>query len=100
MISELRLNGVRVRNETTVRVEVLLHSKVGSNSWRAHIRPAGNVQVGDRLRFGDTSENPACFLSFLDADIVEKIGDRVLLAFHFTGAALDDALDRLGETHS
>jgi S-adenosylmethionine:tRNA ribosyltransferase-isomerase len=100
MISELRLNGVRVRNETTVRVEVLLHSKAGGNSWRALIRSAGNVEVGDRLRFGDASENSACCLSFLDADIVEKIDDQVLLAFHFTGVALDDALDRLGETHS
>jgi hypothetical protein len=32
----------------------------------------------------------------LDADVVEKHGEIVLLSFHFTGVALDDALDRMG----
>ncbi|MDI9850156.1 UbiX family flavin prenyltransferase [Rhodoblastus sp. 17X3] len=31
------------------------------------------------------------------AEIIEKNSDTVLLSFHFTGAALDDALDRLAE---
>ncbi len=95
---ELRLNGFRVRKDSSARVEARLHARESDNSWRARIRPAERVEVGDRLRFGDTSESPACFLAFLDADIVEKDGDSVLLSFHFTGAALDEALDRLGET--
>ena len=95
MTRSLRLTGVRVRNETSIRVEVILVAKVGEDSWRARIDPAERVDVGDRLRFGDTSENPACFLAFLDADVVEKKGDAALLSFHFTGGALDDALARL-----
>ena len=49
------------------------------------------------MRFGDASENPACLLALLDADVIEKDGETVLLLFHFTGAALDDALDRIGQ---
>jgi S-adenosylmethionine:tRNA ribosyltransferase-isomerase len=94
--TNLRLAGIRVRNETSIGVEAILVTKVSENSWRALIHPADRVDVGDRLRFGDTSENPACFLAFLDADVVEKHGENVLLSFHFTGGALDEALVRLG----
>ena len=98
MTRSLRLTGVRVRNETSIRVEVILVAKVGEDSWRARIDPAERVDVGDRLRFGDTSENPACFLAFLDADVVEKNGETAMLSFHFTGGALDDALVRLNHS--
>ncbi|WP_296713278.1 hypothetical protein [Rhodoblastus sp.] len=97
MRPERRLSGIRVRNEAFVRIEALFQAREGENLWRAQIRPAEMVQVGDRLRFGDSSENLACFLGFLDAEIVEKNSDTVLLSFHFTGAALDEALDRLAE---
>ncbi len=97
MLAELRLIGIRARNEAQVRIEAVLISQDGENAWRARIQPAEKVEVGDRLRFGETSENVACFLGFLDADVSEKNGDQVLLSFHFTGAALDDALLRLGD---
>ncbi len=100
MKTELRLSGVRIRNETIVRVEAILLMKEGENCWRVRIQPAEKMEVGDRLRFGDTSESLACLLSFLDADIMEMNGDDAMLSFHFTGSALDDALDRLGETTS
>jgi S-adenosylmethionine:tRNA ribosyltransferase-isomerase len=98
MKAYIRLTGVRVRNETLVTIEAILRAKESENSWRASVQPTGRVEVGDRLRFGDTSENPACFLAFLDADVVERNREHVLLSFHFTGVALDDVLDRLPET--
>lgn len=98
MKAGLRLNGVRFRNQSSARVEAILCVKESENSWRARIRPSESIEGGDRLRFGDASESPACFLAFLDADIVEKDSDSVLLSFHFTGAALDEALERLSET--
>jgi S-adenosylmethionine:tRNA ribosyltransferase-isomerase len=83
-----------------VRIEAILLARENENRWRARILPAEIVQVGDRLRFGDTSGSPACFLAFLDADIIEGNGDNALLSFHFTGTALEEALDRLGDTPS
>lgn len=94
MTPERRLAGIRVRNEAFVKIEALCHARESENLWRAQIRPAEVVRVGDRLRFGDASENLACFLGFLDAEIVERNGDNVLLSFHFTGAALGDALSQ------
>ena len=97
MINGRRLKGIRTRNEAMARIEAVLQSPVGDNSWRVRIQYADRVQVGDRLRFGETSENLACLLGFLDADVIEKDGDQFLLSFHFTGAVLEDALRRLGE---
>ena len=97
MSPQRRLTGIRVRNEAFVRIEAVFHARESENLWRARIEQAEMVEVGDRLRFGDASENLACFLGFLDAEIVEKNDDNFLLSFHFTGAALDDALERLAE---
>lgn len=95
MIRNLRLCGLRFRAGESFRIEVFLLAKADEQSWRARILPASAIEVGDRLRFGESSESMACLLGFLDADIVEKTGDEALLAFHFTGAALDEALERL-----
>jgi S-adenosylmethionine:tRNA ribosyltransferase-isomerase len=92
-----RLTGVRIRNDLSIRVEAVLVRKESEDSWRARLHSADVIESGDRLRFGDATENPACLLAFLDADVIEKNGETVLLSFHFTGAALDDALDRLGQ---
>lgn len=96
MTAGLRLGGLRFRGEAVAPIEAILIARETENSWRAKIRPADRVAIGDRLRFGETAESLACFLGFLDADVVEKHDDVVLLSFHFTGAALDDALLRLG----
>ncbi len=100
MTAGLRLSGIRTRDGRMVRIEAILLARDNENRWRARILPAEIVQVGDRLRFGDTSGSPACFLAFLDADIIEGDGDNALLSFHFTGTALEEALVRLGDTPS
>ena len=96
MTAGLCLDGIRVRNETVIRIETVLIEREDNHCWRARILPTETVEVGDRLRFGDTTESLACFLGFLDAEIIEKKGDTVRLSFQFTGPALDDALSRLG----
>jgi S-adenosylmethionine:tRNA ribosyltransferase-isomerase len=98
MTTGLSLSGIRTRDGRMVRINAILLARENENCWRARILPAEIVQVGDRLRFGDTSGSPACFLAFLDADIIEGNGDDALLSFHFTGTALEEALDRLGDT--
>ncbi|MFT4097692.1 MAG: tRNA preQ1(34) S-adenosylmethionine ribosyltransferase-isomerase QueA [Rhodoblastus sp.] len=91
-----RLNGVRTRGDNIARIEATLIKREGSNLWRALAKPAKRLQPGDRIRFGESSESMACLLAALDADVVERNEGEVLFAFHFDGAALDEAIERLG----
>ncbi|MDE2364996.1 MAG: tRNA preQ1(34) S-adenosylmethionine ribosyltransferase-isomerase QueA [Hyphomicrobiales bacterium] len=91
-----RLTGLRARNENFARVEVTLVKREGSNRWRALARPAKRIAPGDRIRFGETSESMACLLAALDADVLERNEGEILLSFHLDGAALDEAIERLG----
>ncbi len=92
-----RLDGVRVRGEAVARIEATLHKREGADRWRAFIRPAKKVNIGERIRFGQASEGVACELGALDAEVVEKgEGGEVLLAFAFSGPALDEAILRHG----
>ncbi|MBX9757272.1 MAG: tRNA preQ1(34) S-adenosylmethionine ribosyltransferase-isomerase QueA [Beijerinckiaceae bacterium] len=92
-----RLSGVRVRGEAVARIEATLHKREGEDRWRAFVRPAKKLKLGERIRFGEASESMACLLGSLDAEVVEKGEDgEVLLAFSFTGPALDEAIARVG----
>ncbi|MBK9082746.1 MAG: tRNA preQ1(34) S-adenosylmethionine ribosyltransferase-isomerase QueA [Rhizobiales bacterium] len=92
-----RLDGVRVRGEAVARIEATLHKRESDDSWRAFVRPAKKLNVGERIRFGETSESTACLLAALDAEVIEKgEGGEVLLRFAFAGPALDEAIARLG----
>jgi S-adenosylmethionine:tRNA ribosyltransferase-isomerase len=87
-----RLRGVRLRGEAAAGVEVTLLRRLDDGRWRALARPAKKLKVAERIRFGETGESP------LDAQ-VEARGEagEVTLAFALTGAALDEAIDRIGE---
>lgn len=92
-----RLSGIRVRGDAVARIEATLHKREGEDRWRAFVRPAKKLRVGERIRFGEASESMACLLAALDADVVEKGDDgEVLLAFSFSGPALDEAIVRIG----
>jgi len=92
-----RLSGVRVRGEAVARIDVTLHKREGDSRWRAFVRPAKKLNIGERIRFGETSESMACLLASLDAEVAEKgEGGEVVLDFAFSGAALDEAIGRLG----
>ncbi|MCW2314756.1 hypothetical protein SAMN06265338_102484 [Rhodoblastus acidophilus] len=88
-----RLAGLRFRRGESVRIEAILLERLDDARWRARIRPA--VATGDRLRFGESRESMACLLGFVDADVAAQSGEEAALAFHFAGAALDEALERL-----
>ena len=93
-----RLHGLRARGESTARVEVLLHKRVGAERWRAFARPAKRLAVGDRIRFGEPAESAACELVRLDAEVEERgESGEVVLRFSFAGAFLDEAIERFGE---
>src|SRR5208283_5514346 len=92
-----RLEGVRVRGDATALIEATLIERVDDCRWRALVRPAKKLRVGERIRFGEASESAACLLAALDAEVEEKgEAGEVLLRFHFSGAALDEAIERLG----
>jgi S-adenosylmethionine:tRNA ribosyltransferase-isomerase len=93
-----RLTGIRVRGEAVARIEATLIKRVDASRWRALVRPAKKLEPGERIRFGETSESMACLLGALDAEVEEKGADgEVLLSFAFHGAALDEAIERLGQ---
>src|SRR5271167_241230 len=92
-----RLEGVRVRGDATASIEATLIERVDDCRWRALARPAKRLKVGERIRFGEASESMACLLAALDAEVEDKgEAGEVLLRFEFTGAALDEAIERLG----
>ena len=92
-----RLEGVRVRDHAVAHIEATLIKRLDDSRWRALVRPAKKLKVGERIRFGETAEGMACLLSALDAEVEDK-GDNgeITLRFAFYGAALDEAIDRLG----
>lgn len=93
-----RLYGLRMREETAARVEIMLHKREGADRWRAFARPAKKLNVGDRIRFGEEAESTTCELVRLDAEVIEKgEGGDVALRFSFSGPFLDEAIARLGE---
>ena len=94
-----RLRGVRARGDDRARIEVTLVRRVDECRWRAFARPAKKIEPGETIRFGAASQSSACLLGALDAEVEEKgEAGEIQLAFAFSGAALDDAIDRLGET--
>jgi S-adenosylmethionine:tRNA ribosyltransferase-isomerase len=92
-----RLEGVRVRGEAIASIEATLIERVDDCRWRALARPAKRLKIGERIRFGEARESMACLLASLDAEVEDKgEAGEVLLRFEFTGAALDEAIERLG----
>jgi S-adenosylmethionine:tRNA ribosyltransferase-isomerase len=92
-----RLIGMRRRGDAVAQIEATLHKRAGQARWQAFVRPAKKLKVGEKIRFGAMEESAACALAFLDAEVAEKNEDgEVLLVFEFAGAALDEAIERVG----
>jgi S-adenosylmethionine:tRNA ribosyltransferase-isomerase len=92
-----RLSGRRIgRSGTEPRIEATLHRRIDGARWRAFVRPAKRLAVGDIVRFGE--EGRVCFLGQLDAT-VESFGEggEVTLAFAFHGPVLDQAIGERGD---
>jgi S-adenosylmethionine:tRNA ribosyltransferase-isomerase len=93
-----RLSGIRVRGEAAARIEATLIKRLDGGRWRALVRPAKKLKIGERVRFGEARESQVCLLGALDAEVEEKgEAGEVTLAFAFAGAALEEAIERVGE---
>jgi S-adenosylmethionine:tRNA ribosyltransferase-isomerase len=91
-----RLTGRRLGRETEPKIEATLTQRLDGSRWRAFVRPAKKLAVGDTIRFGE--EGKVCFLGQLDAG-VEARGDggEVTLSFSFHGPVLDQAIAERGD---
>ncbi|MCT7375620.1 tRNA preQ1(34) S-adenosylmethionine ribosyltransferase-isomerase QueA [Chelativorans salis] len=90
-----RLSGIRRRGEAVAHVEATLHMRAGSDRWKAFLKPAKRVAVGERIQFGHDGES--CFLGTLEATVAEKgEGGEVLLVFDMSGPVLDETIAAAG----
>jgi S-adenosylmethionine:tRNA ribosyltransferase-isomerase len=91
------LRGRRLgRAGTEPGIEATLHRRLDGSRWRAFVRPAKRLAVGDVIRFG--TEGGVCFLGQLDATVEDKRdGGEVTLAFAFHGRVLEQAIAERGE---
>jgi S-adenosylmethionine:tRNA ribosyltransferase-isomerase len=90
-----QLEGIRVREDSTVNVSVTLHMRAAANVWKAFIRPGRRIREGDRLQFGHAGN--ACMIGTLEATVTEKgEGGEVTLSFDVSGPVLDEAIAAVG----
>jgi S-adenosylmethionine:tRNA ribosyltransferase-isomerase len=89
------LDGVRVRGAARARISVNLHKRVDASRWRAFVRPARKLELGEKIEFG--GESRACMLGTLSATVTAKWdAGEVELAFDFSGPVLDEAIAAVG----
>ena len=83
-ISEIRESGP---GGSGAKIDITLHKRDGADRWRAFVRPARKLKVGDHIRFADD----------FSAMVAEKFeAGEIALVFDRTGSALNKALDQYG----
>ena len=91
------LHGRRIgRGDREPVIEATLIKRIDGSRWRALVKPAKRLAQGDVVRFG--AEGRVCFLEQLDATVEDKDdAGEITLAFAFTDAVLDQALEERGD---
>ncbi|MCI0467907.1 MAG: tRNA preQ1(34) S-adenosylmethionine ribosyltransferase-isomerase QueA [Beijerinckiaceae bacterium] len=91
-----RLHGVRRRGQALATIEATLLKQESVSSWRAMVRPAKKLSERDIVCF--QGPEGAEFQETLDAEVIQKGEEgEVLLKFRHLGAALDKAIERVGQ---
>jgi S-adenosylmethionine:tRNA ribosyltransferase-isomerase len=87
-----RLMGTRQRGEAVARIEATLHKKEDERSWRAFVRPAKKLAVGETVLFRSKKGELV-----LLADVIEKgKAGEILFRFPVGGKDLDAAIRDVG----
>jgi len=87
-----RLIGTRRRGEAVAGIEATLHKRDDINRWRAFVRPAKKLQLGEEVLFQRDKGGYS-----LLAIVEEKTeGGEVLFSFKLHGEALDAAISQVG----
>jgi S-adenosylmethionine:tRNA ribosyltransferase-isomerase len=91
------LHGRRIgRGDREPAIEATLIKRIDGSRWRALVKSAKRLAQGDVVRFG--AEGRVCFLEQLDATVEDKDdAGEITLAFAFTDAVLDQALEERGD---
>ena len=75
-------------SDSTPKIEVTLHKRIAPDRFLAFAKPARKIAAGDRLALGNNFE----------ASVLRRgTGGEFELGFDFSGAALDEAIEREGE---
>jgi S-adenosylmethionine:tRNA ribosyltransferase-isomerase len=92
-----QLEGVRLREGAPeTPVSATLHMRADACRWKAFARPGKRIKAGDRIRFGNESDN-ACLLSHLEATVEEKGEEgEITLLFDVSGPVLDEMIATVG----
>jgi len=90
-----QLEGIRDRDGAIAAISATLHMRLDDHRWKAFVRGAKKLNIGDRCRFGNEDTTPS--FDGLEATVTER-GDagEVTLAFDFAGTVLDEALVAFG----
>lgn len=90
-----QLQGFRTRDGVTAKVGVTLHQKTAANEWRAFVKPAKKLKIGDVVRFAFDEEHADT--ATLEAETIEKseAGD-ILFRFNKSAGDLDAAIAQVG----
>ncbi len=87
-----RLLGERRRETTSARIEATLHKREGDSRWRAFVRPAKKLVVGEVVHFHADG-----VATVLEAEVLDKSeSGEVLFGFRRSGAELDAAIATVG----
>jgi len=90
-----QLEGIRVRDGITASIGATLHMRIADNRWKAFVRGAKKLRIGDRVQFG--SDDAACMVGALNASVTEKGEEgEVEFLFDLSGQILDEALVAVG----
>ena len=85
-----QLEGTRLRGDISAGIGATLHLRAGPDRWKAFVRPAKKLQVGDDVLFEG-------FGTRLTAEVADKAdGGEVLLVFDRSGPDLDAAIAAVG----
>ncbi len=91
-----QLFGWRERAGIRARIDATLHKREDDSHWRAFVRPAKKLKIGETVVFGGPEDSAACQMGALSAKAVAKNDGELLLAFNLSGPALDDAIQAHG----
>jgi S-adenosylmethionine:tRNA ribosyltransferase-isomerase len=91
------LHGRRIgRGDRQPPITATLIKRLDGSRWQALVKPGKRLAPGDVVRFG--AEGRVCFLEQLDATVEDKSETgEITLAFAFTDAVLDSALEERGD---
>jgi S-adenosylmethionine:tRNA ribosyltransferase-isomerase len=94
-----RLNGIRLRDGVSAKIEASLHKREGAALWRAFVKPAKKLRQGESIYFSALDAPPPQqdLKTSLEAQVkIKHEGGEVLLEFSRAGEALDAALAQVG----